>query len=676
MPDKEFPQPELTPQHISALETYERKLVTASRTQAQLNTTVDRFAQLMSPSGVPRGLGQLTKGLGDAAAQMRLFQRATGRSTEELRMFASRIGSAVMIGGSFLSVIDTIEKKQGQLQRAYGITNVSMKEYHETLASMARMGGTAAVEAARQMIDVLAAQRSNGELTGEKFRELTETYTKFTLALSQNFPQDFIRMQQELGMTTEDVTAEYEQLGYQAAQARVPFEQYKNTVFDTTSRLVQYGTTVGDVRGAFNLFIDDVSKRTITLGEAANAINKIIDVQQTAAGLQKRAVLAKYVSENWEEIDEALRARLDKMSREEYEGVQGFQELTTVQRQYVLGRVEPETYARAETAVFDILEKRFGKAIMQVISPQLFTGQAREFWRRRAAVETGPAVPEPPEDVMEEYRKSLDQMVEKNKEWYNELTSFVLKLKSLGSDLGIFGKAIGTATVFMGGFALAGGGLMGGRLRGGIGTGAIETLGGGRITRFLAGPMGRVGTLFTRLIGPLALAAVAFKTWSWAIDQINKAGGFQKLADDIIYWEDKIGSLLGFTKSPEVDVTAGVQKGSPEMLYSRAVGLVKLGETELAKKVLKSPTLEEYELPGGGKVDFPIRKDLEKVIRMIEFGREMGGGKSFGLEDIPREKLPETTRSILEIRLGKGLESEWKEGVKKDINIQQRRTGE
>jgi len=526
---------DLSPEAKSAVEAWVRETREATDMQRRLTLEVTKFSSLMGSSGINRGILSFSQGLSSTVLQMGKLKNATMEQQIQLHGLVSSLGSAVAATTSFLTAVDSVEKKQGSLQKAYGITNISMKEYYTTMQKGADIGGVAGVKAAESVIQKLLEQRSINIDNKKLYDSLTNSFVLYTTALSENFPTDFVKMQEQLGMGAEHISDVYAQLGYDAANARVPFEQYKNTVMDTTAKFVQYGVTIEDVRGTFSLFMDDVANRTLTMAEAAAAVANVLGVQKTAGGLQKRAMLSHFVSEDWQNLPAGMQKSLDAMSNKVYDNKQ-FGALSSAQKQFVMASISSEDYTKIESEIFKKLQSKYSPEKMLQISEGMFTGGYFEMMRRSAGVTTGAVSDKMSKD--EFLNKTLPDIAKAGEEWYSWGTKLVLELKKFISDLSPAGKAIFGAGAGLGGFAmnalpqalmlryLSGAG-------GQIGTGGA---GGG----VLGAGAGAAGSGLLKFASVIGLATTAVGVWGIALSEIEKQGGFSKLADDITYWRDRL----------------------------------------------------------------------------------------------------------------------------------------
>lgn len=475
-----MPDPNFSPETIAALRAYGEALGATHTKQKEANAAVREFIKVMGPGGVTQGLSTFSEGLVNISGRLTNFTKLTTLSEGSLKNWAGVVATAVQGAGSFLDVMDRMEKLQGNLQRSFGLSNVSTRAFYENLAKGAEIGGTAGMKSMEEITRAMLEQRREGNITDASFQKLTETYTKFALGLSANFPADFVRMQQQLGMNANDITDSYEALAFTAAKARIPFEQFKDAVFTTSEQFVGFGVKLPEVQGAFNLFVDDISKGTYTIQEVQKTIGDFITMQKTAGGIQQRAIMSHFLSQHFEELPAELQTAL---------GGERFKTAPATEKTSAIAQLSPEMLMKAGTVMGSIVEK-MPQATNLEKTMQLMkslTGmEYAEFLRLKQAVTPGTPAGAvttmgqvaPPE--LDKWRASIDKAADLNKEWYSFMTKWLQEAKGLLGDLGPAGKigatiASGIGSGVVQALLMRGMGGMGGRGIGAPGFGGMST---------------------------------------------------------------------------------------------------------------------------------------------------------------------------------------------------------
>ncbi|MCK4357334.1 MAG: hypothetical protein KAW92_01070, partial [Candidatus Cloacimonetes bacterium] len=217
--------------------------------------------------------------LGLASKDMKRLGPITFESTKQLQNFTRGLGVAVGGMDQFLREIDRLERKQSELNRAFGIGAISISNYYEQLVTATGMGGKAARTAAEDIIKTLREQRIGTE---QEINEMVPLFIKYSLGISRSFPRDVVYMHEQLGMTMEGTADAYETIAFNAAAARIPLDLYKNSIFSLTAELRQYGFSTRDAMTLMNLFTDDIKRGTLTMREAQSAARTLAQAQLTA----------------------------------------------------------------------------------------------------------------------------------------------------------------------------------------------------------------------------------------------------------------------------------------------------------------------------------------------------------------------------------------------------------
>jgi len=419
---------------------------------AALSSQLNVLSRSIGPqSTMNTGITSFLSSLGRTGQSMMSLGGSSAATVAKMNLFTAGIvgaGSALMTYGD---IMDSIEKKQGELQRSFGASTVSMSGYYDSLIAGAEQAGSAGVEAAESLMGIMYQLRrdSGGEINDA----LEQQLIKFTTGISINFPKDFEKMSLGLGMSTADITDRYEAMGLAAANARVPFERYKDLIIDTTTRFVKYGVTIDDVQASFSDFTDDIKDGKITLDEAADAINKILEIQTNPQGLAKRAVLlSKFEDEiGFDKLPDIALKELDKSSIDYFD--KPFNELDNVaDRQFALRSITPEAYMQIENTLFKKMREDADQTgsftQLAQIMPSIFSRSFFKMDRTKDVLTTTVTSPTSIKDIMEgenellkqsveDYRALVDEASENMAEWSNVFEIFQLIIKKWLADEGV-----------------------------------------------------------------------------------------------------------------------------------------------------------------------------------------------------------------------------------------------
>lgn len=562
---------DFSPETLAMIRAYDAELSNTNTKQKESTAAINEFIKVLGPGGVTKGLAGFSEGLTRVSGHLTNFTRMTNLSEGAIKTWAGGIATAVQGAGAFLDVMDRMEKLQGNLQRSFGLTNVSTHAFYENLAKGAEIGGTAGMKAMDDITRAMLEQRREGNLTDASFQKLSQTYTKFTLGLSANFPTDFVRMQQNLGMNADQITDSYEAMAFTAAKARIPFEQYKDAVFAVSEQFVGLGVTLPQVQGAFNLFTDDVSKETYTMKEAQEAVTNLIQAQKTAGGISQMGMLTHYLRQNFAQLPTTLQ---EKLGGEQFTKGSMVQGITAVQG------LKPEDIVSAQASLIKILQSQFGTTgpaamIVSETIAKMQLGQAQRF--------TGAAPPGTPDVVttmkdvlptdLKTWRDGIDKVADLNKEWYSFMTKWLQEAKGRLGDLGPVGKVVGTLTS----------GIIPGVIQAMVMRGALGGIGGLGGVSSMGAMLGSLG-LITSIIGTttaLTILTLAIKDninvnkqmKAFTATQSKTAAGAATRGVELIQLRDLMTTTGPFTHEQEVTRKAEMKKLT-EDLFPEEKGVI------------------------------------------------------------------------------------------------------
>jgi len=470
-------------------------------------------------------LAQFLNQLGFAGKNLKQLGPLVFESTQQLQNFTRGLGYAVGGMSAFLDEVDKIERKQSELNRAYGIGAISINNYYKQLVEATGMGGKAARKSAEELILTMREQR---EGTEKEINQILPLFIKYSLGINASFPRDFVYMHEQLGMNIDEIGDSYETMAVNAAANRIPFELYKNAIFSLTSELHQYGLSTRGAMGVTNLFVDDLKRGTLTINEAQSAMRTLTQMQFTAGGFGERVRMAMGLRRAMAagEMPEGMRGALEGVTRAQYGPEAHFMELSALQMQHVVHRLDPSMFMRAFKVGAEELMKNIPKEVKPEIFPQFWGGMEYQFFEKRlsGALEGGSkifvsSVKEAMEGTkpvarevtkaINDLRKQMEQNTKDMREWYYPLSQFMdwLRSKGLGELGGVAGAAAGAAPgAIMTALAMRGIGI-----GGAVGAGAA------------GGAAGSVAAGFAGMLGPMAAFTACLITAGLVFTATNKA---------------------------------------------------------------------------------------------------------------------------------------------------------
>lgn len=474
----------------------------------------------------------LTK-LGLASKDMKRLGPITFESTQQLHRFTRGLGVAVGGMDQFLREIDKLERKQSDLNRAFGIGAISISNYYEQLVTATGMGGKAARTAAEDIIKTLREQRIGTE---QEINEMVPLFIKYSLGISRSFPRDVVYMHEQLGMTMNETADAYETIAFNAAAARIPLDLYKNSIFSLTVELRQYGFSTRDAMSLMNLFTDDIKKGTLTMREAQSAARTLAQAQFTAGGLGFRVKMGMFLRRAAEAgaLPENLQRNLETATQREYGDRAKFMDINALQLAFVVHKLSPETFARSFKIAGEESMRGISKEAQMPIFAKFWPGFEQMFFEKRLkgalggggdifakSVEDAAAGAESVSDktiiALNALRKQIEQNTKDMREWYYPLSQFMdwLRAQGLGAVGGVAGGIAGaTPGILMSLLALRGIGFGVGGAAAGAGMLGLGTSVKVAASAF-AGLIGPLAAFTFALGGIAALGLTAKAAWEW-----------------------------------------------------------------------------------------------------------------------------------------------------------------
>lgn len=257
----------------------------------------------------------------------------------------------------FIALYGLLVAEKGSINRFYG-----------RLSNVVGIGNKAERKASEDIKKILKEQG----WSDQEINNRLPLFVKYYLHISPSFPYDFVYMHEQLGMQLEEITASYDTMASNAAAAGIPLELYKNTVFDLTSQIQQYGFSIRDAMAFTNLFTDDLKKGTITAREAQSTMQTLVQAQATGAGFGFRIKMSMFLSRAWGEVPSGVKEALETVTRQRYGDKAKFRNIDAGKQAEVLQRVAPGIFGQA----WPIAAKESMKTVPQAVRPMVFP----KFW--------------------------------------------------------------------------------------------------------------------------------------------------------------------------------------------------------------------------------------------------------------------------------------------------------
>jgi hypothetical protein len=239
---------------------------------------------------------------------------------------------------------------------------------YDRLSNVVGIGNKAERKASDDIRKILKEQG----WSDQKINNRLPLFVKYYLEISSSFPYDFVYMHEQLGMQLEEITASYDTMAFNAAIAGIPLELYKNTVFDLTSQIQQYGFSIRDAMEFTNLFTDDLKKGTITAREAQSTMQTLVQAQSTGAGFGFRIKMSMFLTQAWGKVPSGVKEALETVTRQRYGDKAKFRNIDAGKQAEVLQRVAPRIFGQG----WAIAARESMKQVPQTVRPIAFP----EFW--------------------------------------------------------------------------------------------------------------------------------------------------------------------------------------------------------------------------------------------------------------------------------------------------------
>jgi hypothetical protein len=275
----------------------------------------------------------------------------------------------------FIAVCGLLVVEKGSISRFYG-----------RLSNVVGMGNKAERKASDEIRKILKEQG----WSEQEINNRLPLFVKYYLDIGPSFPYDFVYMHEQLGMQLEEITASYDTMAFNAAAAGIPLELYKNTVFDLTSQIQQYGFSIRDAMVFTNLFTDDLKKGTITAREAQSTMQTLVQAQATGGGFGFRVKMAMFLSRAWGKVPSNVRETIEATVRQRYGEHARFRTIGVVQQAEVLQRVAPGIFGQAWAIAARESMKQVPQTVRSIAFPEFWPGMEYVAFEQRI----GPALEE------------------------------------------------------------------------------------------------------------------------------------------------------------------------------------------------------------------------------------------------------------------------------------------
>ncbi len=360
----------------------------------------------------------------------------------------------------YLAFQDEAQRKQGQLMRSFGATNVSIATTYKTAAEGWRLAGSAGAEASEKLNEAIFRARGGTALNVGAGGEM-EGYRKLlsmTAGFSQQVPTWITKLSEVFAVRDEkNVINQIEQLGAIAMKSGAPLEQMTNMVFDLAQQFAGLGVNVEDAQGMVTEFIDAVGQGKIAPVIGLQFAAQAMEERRTAGGVTGMAKTAWAIANQYEKLPEAVKKSLGKgfatmdigrqmgvlqrMTDAQYQAAKMtavYQQLSDIQRQGggvgTMGEQAAKVAAQQWGVEWIPLQKAVQEVGYGVTGPQEFAKQFQDALKdQQEAFKEGAEVPEEAAttiaNTMTEFQNFYTRAADLQAEWYSKIWGEIVDFK-------------------------------------------------------------------------------------------------------------------------------------------------------------------------------------------------------------------------------------------------------
>ena len=394
--DKQY---KLLEKDIKKLQTAEKNLIASKKTLANV---ANMLTSRIGSGGVSGAITSFAKeaigattSVDEMTGKMNILGKATGISEEAFMGWASVIQLGIKAVIALADEIDRAQIKQGNLQRAFGATNISiMESYNATVAGW-ETAGKAGAKAAGQLNTALRAARANvmtelGGAGSSQFKRLLQ----FQVGIDPNTIKRIRDLAEVFNIRTgKGMLTQLTGLYNVAIKSGLPIQMYTEMIWGLAKQFANVGITAKDTVGVLETFANAVNKQRITPGLAMKMGNLAMAQQLTAGGFQGKMLTAAFAQKSFGTLGTQTKAALNKAAANVYGQGKTFTNITAYQAANVLSnqqQVSSGTYVRAMGGVYNELKRIEGKSgylAAEQVAQQMGIPEYREFRKAFEAVQ-------------------------------------------------------------------------------------------------------------------------------------------------------------------------------------------------------------------------------------------------------------------------------------------------
>lgn len=450
---KEYSQAE------AAVKKYTASLVKARTEKSQLTNAAQKLISSMGTGGTAGVFTKFTDTTANLGASvdkttgfMKVFGSQTSMTTGAFAGWLTAIQLGVVLLGKYLDFQDKAQKRQGELQRAFGSTNVSIGESFKAASSGWSIAGKTGAEAAEQLNYI--ARQARGTLmtelmTGKGMGGMTgfERIIALTAGISKKTPEYVEMLTTTFGIRKgKDLEENLLKPLTIAAKSGAPIDMMMDMIYKLGEQYVFLGGSAKDAASAMTMVGDAIGKTKLPPALAQRFMQVGMEEQMTAGGLQGRFLTTTFASRLFGTFPQELQNALNNASTKM--GYTGFQTMPFMRKAELMGNLSPETYLEVKRAGLSVarnIARTQGEPAATAITQQLTGLEFKQFDdlirkvdegkidqkdAMKQLVDASKTSPEKMTQAMNELLGQAKTVADLNKEFYSDLKAGLKNLQA------------------------------------------------------------------------------------------------------------------------------------------------------------------------------------------------------------------------------------------------------
>jgi len=443
----------------STIKKYNAALVKLRTEKSQLTNATQKLISTIGSGGAGGVFTKFTDTVTEMSTSvdkttgfMKVFGAQTSMTAGAFAGWLTGIQVGLVLLGKYLDFQDKAQKRQGELQRAFGSTNVSIGESFKAASAGWSIAGKTGAEAAEQlnyvarqargtlMTELMGGERKLGMTGLEQLIALTAGVSKKTPEYVETLTTAFgVRGAKEL----EDTLTKIYTI---ALKSGAPIDMMADMIFKLGEQYIFLGGSAESATNAMIEVSDAIGRTKLPPALAQRFMQIGMEEQMTAGGLQGRFLTTTFASRMFGTFPQELQNTLNNAASKL--GYTGFQSMPFMRRAELMGNLPPETYLetkRGELAFARNIAKTQGEPVATAITQQLSgmefkqlddlfrkldEGQATQAETVKQFTDSAKSAPEKMVMAQNELLGQAKDVAKQQQEFYSDLLAGVKNLQS------------------------------------------------------------------------------------------------------------------------------------------------------------------------------------------------------------------------------------------------------